>query len=742
MAWRKYRGPNLSQRKEGFFMKILKRSGAEAVFDINKIIAAVTKANQTVDLKNTLTAEQIHSIGKYVEGVCAALDRALSVEEIQDIVETQIMKAGAFEVAKKYITYRYVRSLVRQANSTDKQILTLIECNNEDIKQENSNKNPTVNSVQRDYMAGEVSKDIASRILLPREIVDAHNEGIIHFHDMDYYAQHMHNCDLVNLEDMLQKGTVISGTMIDRPRSFSTACNIATQIIAQVASNQYGGQSITLTHLAPFVDVSRRRIRMELVEELGEFGLPEKSLERIVEKRVREEIERGVQTIQYQVVTLMTTNGQAPFVTVFMYLGEARNEREKSDLAIIIEEVLKQRCKGVKNESGTYITPAFPKLIYVLEEENIEPESPYYYLTELAAKCTAKRMVPDYISEKIMLANKIDKNGDAHCYTCMGCRSFLTPYVGEDGKPKYYGRFNQGVVTVNLPDIGLSAHGDIEAFWKIFDERMELCHRALQCRHERLSGTLSDAAPILWQHGALLRLKKGEKIDKYLHGGYSTLSLGYAGLWECVYSLINKKLTEKEGEELGLEIMRRLNSYTAKWKAAENIDYSLYGTPLESTTYKFAKALQRRFGVVEGVSDRNYITNSYHVHVAEPIDAFAKLSLEAKFQTLSPGGAISYVEVPNMQNNIPAVLLIMRYIYDNIMYAELNTKSDYCQVCGFDGEIEIVKDEDGKLVWQCPKCGNKDQNKMNVARRTCGYIGTQYWNQGRTQEIRERVLHL
>ena len=713
------------KKKKGFFMKILKRSGAEAAFDIKKIIAAVTKANQTVDLKNTLTAEQIQAIGKYVESVCAALDRALSVEEIQDIVETQIMKAGAFEVAKKYITYRYVRSLVRQANSTDKQILTLIECNNEDIKQENSNKNPTVNSVQRDYMAGEVSKDIASRILLPREIVDAHNEGIIHFHDMDYYAQHMHNCDLVNLEDMLQNGTVISGTMIDRPRSFSTACNIATQIIAQVASNQYGGQSITLTHLAPFVDVSRRRIRMELVEELGEFGLPEKSLERIVEKRVREEIERGVQTIQYQVVTLMTTNGQAPFVTVFMYLGEARNEREKSDLAIIIEEVLKQRCKGVKNESGTYITPAFPKLIYVLEEENIEPESPYYYLTELAAKCTAKRMVPDYISEKIMLANKIDKNGDAHCYTCMGCRSFLTPYVGEDGKPKYYGRFNQGVVTVNLPDIGLSAHGDIEAFWKIFDERMELCHRALQCRHERLSGTLSDAAPILWQHGALLRLKKGEKIDKYLHGGYSTLSLGYAGLWECVYSLINKKLTEKKGEELGLEIMRRLNSYTAKWKAAENIDYSLYGTPLESTTYKFAKALQRRFGVVEGVSD-----------------AFAKLSLEAKFQTLSPGGAISYVEVPNMQNNIPAVLLIMRYIYDNIMYAELNTKSDYCQVCGFDGEIEIVKDEDGKLVWQCPKCGNKDQNKMNVARRTCGYIGTQYWNQGRTQEIRERVLHL
>ena len=677
-----------------------------------------------------------------MELACQELGRSAAVEEIQDMVEKQIMAHGAFEVAKAYITYRYTRSLVRRANTTDDRILSLIECNNEEAKQENSNKNPIVNSTQRDYMAGEVSRDITSRLLLPKDIVEAHEEGIIHFHDADYYAQHMHNCDLVNLEDMLQNGTVISGTMIDRPRSFSTACNIATQIIAQVASNQYGGQSITLTHLAPFVDVSRRRIRTELIEELGEFGLTKKNLERIVEKRVREEIERGVQTIQYQVVTLMTTNGQAPFVTVFMYLGEARNEREKSDLAIIIEEVLKQRCKGVKNESGTYITPAFPKLIYVLEEDNIEPESPYYYLTELAAKCTAKRMVPDYISEKIMLANKIDKNGDAHCYTCMGCRSFLTPYVGEDGKPKYYGRFNQGVVTVNLPDIGLSAHGDIEAFWKIFDERMELCHRALQCRHERLSGTLSDAAPILWQHGALLRLKKGEKIDKYLHGGYSTLSLGYAGLWECVFSLINKKLTEKEGEELGLEIMRRLNSYTAKWKAAENIDYSLYGTPLESTTYKFAKALQRRFGVVEGVSDRNYITNSYHVHVAEPIDAFAKLSLEAKFQTLSPGGAISYVEVPNMQNNIPAVLLVMRYIYDNIMYAELNTKSDYCQVCGFDGEIEIVKDEDGKLVWQCPKCGNKDQNKMNVARRTCGYIGTQYWNQGRTQEIRERVLHL
>lgn len=725
-------------------MKIVKRSGAEAVFDVNKIVAAITKANGTVDFKNSLTSEQIESIGNYIKGVCAALDRPLSVEEIQDIVETQIMKASAFEVAKKYITYRYVRSLVRRANSTDRRILTLIECNNEDIKQENSNKNPAVNSVQRDYMAGEVSKDISARILLPEDIVEAHNEGIIHFHDMDYYAQHMHNCDLVNLEDMLQNGTVVSGTMIDRPRSFSTACNIATQIIAQVASNQYGGQSITLAHLAPFVEVSRRRIRRELEAEFAENGIkiPAKNLDKIVENRVRAEIERGVQTIQYQVVTLMTTNGQAPFVTVFMYLGEARTSAEKADLAIIIEEVLRQRCKGVKNESGTYITPAFPKLIYVLEEDNISPESPYYYLTELAAKCTTKRMVPDYISEKIMLANKIDKNGAGHCYTCMGCRSFLTPYVDENGNPKYYGRFNQGVVTVNLPDIGLSARGDLRLFWKIFDERMELCHRALQCRHERLSGTPSDAAPILWQHGALLRLKKGEKIDRYLHGGYSTLSLGYAGLWECVFSLIKKKLTEKEGEELGLEIMKKLNAYTAKWKAAEDIDYSLYGTPLESTTYKFAQALQRRFGIVEGVSDRNYITNSYHVHVSEPIDAFAKLSLEAKFQTLSPGGAISYVEVPNMQDNIPAVLLVIRYIYDNIMYAELNTKSDYCQQCGFDGEIEIVKDADGKLVWRCPKCGNSDQSKMNVARRTCGYIGTQYWNQGRTQEIRERVLHL
>ena len=725
-------------------MKILKRSGAEVDFDVSKIVNAVSKANQTVDYNKALTAEQINAIGTYIEQLCKALNRALSVEEIQDMVETQIMKAGAFDVAKKYITYRYVRSLVRHVNSTDKQILTLIECNNEDIKQENSNKNPTINSVQRDYMAGEVSKDIASRILLPPDIVEAHKSGIIHFHDMDYYAQHMHNCDLVNLEDMLQNGTVISGTMIDRPHSFSTACNIATQIIAQVASNQYGGQSITLTHLAPFVEVSRKHILKEVREEFEEAKTPvsEETISKIVEKRVREEIARGVQTIQYQVVTLMTTNGQAPFVTVFMYLGEAKNEREKRDLALIIEETLKQRYKGVKNEAGMFITPAFPKLIYVLEEQNIEPDSPYYYLTELAAKCTAKRMVPDYISEKIMLKNKIDKNGEGHCYTCMGCRSFLTPYVDENGKPKYYGRFNQGVVTVNLPDIGLSANGDMQKFWEIFDERMELCHRALQCRHERLSGTLSDAAPILWQHGALLRLKKGETIDKYLHGGYSTLSLGYAGLWECVYALIGKKLTDPEGEELGLEIMRKLNSYTKKWKEAEDIDYSLYGTPLESTTYKFAKALQRRFGIVEGVSDKNYITNSYHVHVTEKIDAFAKLALESKFQQLSPGGAISYVEVPNMQNNLMAVMLVIRYIYDNIMYAELNTKSDYCQVCGFDGEIEIVKDESGKLIWRCPNCGNTDQNKMNVARRTCGYIGTQYWNQGRTQEISERVLHL
>ena len=725
-------------------MKIIKRSGEEQEFQIDKIRAAITKANQTVEYKNALTLEQINTISEHAAGICQALDRALSVEEIQDIVETRIMQEGAFEVAKKYITYRYIRSLVRHANTTDNQILTLIECNNEEVKQENSNKNPTINSVQRDYMAGEVSKDVSRRILLPEDVIEAHENGIIHFHDMDYFAQHMHNCDLVNLEDMLQNGTVISGTMIEKPHSFSTACNIATQIIAQVASNQYGGQSISLTHLAPFVQTSREHIRKVLEAEFkfADVEVAPDRLDKLVEKRLRQEIARGVQTIQYQVVTLMTTNGQAPFVTVFMYLGEAKNDQERADLAIIIEEVLKQRYEGVKNEQGIYITPAFPKLIYVLEESNIHTDSPYYYLTELAAKCTARRLVPDYISEKMMLKLKVDKEGNGHCYTCMGCRSFLTPYINEAGQPQYYGRFNQGVVTVNLVDIGLSAGKDLERFWRIFDERMELCHKALQCRHERLTGTLSDAAPILWQHGALLRLKKGEPIDKYLHGGYSTLSLGYAGLWECVYSLIEKKLTEAEGEELGLEIMRKLNEYTAKWKAAENIDYSLYGTPLESTTYKFAKTLQRRFGVVKGVSDKNYITNSYHVHVTEPIDAFSKLALEAKFQQLSPGGAISYVEVPNMQNNIEAVIQVIRFIYDNIMYAELNTKSDYCQECGFDGEIEIVKDENGKLLWRCPKCGNMDESKMNVARRTCGYIGSQFWNQGRTQEIRERVLHL
>ena len=725
-------------------MKIIKRSGEEQEFQIDKIRAAITKANQTVEYKNALTLEQINTISEHAAGICQALDRALSVEEIQDIVETRIMQEGAFEVAKKYITYRYIRSLVRHANTTDNQILTLIECNNEEVKQENSNKNPTINSVQRDYMAGEVSKDVSRRILLPEDVIEAHENGIIHFHDMDYFAQHMHNCDLVNLEDMLQNGTVISGTMIEKPHSFSTACNIATQIIAQVASNQYGGQSISLTHLAPFVQTSREHIRKVLEAEFkfADVEVAPDRLDKLVEKRLRQEIARGVQTIQYQVVTLMTTNGQAPFVTVFMYLGEAKNDQERADLAIIIEEVLKQRYEGVKNEQGIYITPAFPKLIYVLEESNIHTDSPYYYLTELAAKCTARRLVPDYISEKMMLKLKVDKEGNGHCYTCMGCRSFLTPYINEAGQPQYYGRFNQGVVTVNLVDIGLSAGKDLERFWRIFDERMELCHKALQCRHERLTGTLSDAAPILWQHGALLRLKKGEPIDKYLHGGYSTLSLGYAGLWECVYSLIEKKLTEAEGEELGLEIMRKLNEYTAKWKAAENIDYSLYGTPLESTTYKFAKTLQRRFGVVKGVTDKNYITNSYHVHVTEPIDAFSKLALEAKFQQLSPGGAISYVEVPNMQNNIEAVIQVIRFIYDNIMYAELNTKSDYCQECGFDGEIEIVKDENGKLLWRCPKCGNMDESKMNVARRTCGYIGSQFWNQGRTQEIRERVLHL
>ena len=723
-------------------MKIIKRNGTEAIFDPRKIVVAVTKANNSVVPSARLTPVQIKRIAEDVESATLNIHRALSVEEIQDMVEDQIMNQRAFDVARAYITYRYNRALIRKANTTDEQIMSLIECNNEEVKQENSNKNPTVNSVQRDYMAGEVSKDITKRILLPKEIVSAHEQGIIHFHDADYFAQHMHNCDLVNLEDMLQNGTVISGTMIEKPHSFSTACNIATQIIAQVASCQYGGQSISLTHLAPFVDVSRQKIRKLVREELSDLpGITEEKINQIAEKRLYEEIERGIQMIQYQVVTLMTTNGQAPFVTVFMYLGEAKNEQERHDLALIIEETLKQRYKGVKNEKGVWVTPAFPKLIYVLEENNIHEDSQYYYLTKLAAKCTAKRMVPDYISEKIMLQNKVDKNGDGHCYTCMGCRSFLTPYVDENGKPKYYGRFNQGVVTINLVDVGLSAEKDMNKFWQIFDERLELCHRALQCRHDRLTGTLSDAAPILWQHGALLRLQKGETIDKYLHGGYSTLSLGYAGLWECVYSLIGKKLTEPEGEALGLEIMQKLNEYTAKWKKAENIDYSLYGTPLESTTYKFAKTLQKRFGFIKVVTDKNYITNSYHVHVTEEIDAFEKLALEAKFQALSPGGAISYVEVPNMQNNIDAVLSVMNFIYHNIMYAELNTKSDYCQVCGFDGEIEIKKD-DSKLVWECPNCGNRDQSKMNVARRTCGYIGTQFWNQGRTQEIQERVLHL
>ena len=723
-------------------MKIIKRNGTEATFDPRKIVVAVTKANNSVVPSARMTPVQIKRIAEDVESAALNMHRALSVEEIQDMVEDQIMNQRAFDVARTYITYRYNRALIRKANTTDEQIMSLIECNNEEVKQENSNKNPTVNSVQRDYMAGEVSKDITKRILLPKEIVSAHEQGIIHFHDADYFAQHMHNCDLVNLEDMLQNGTVISGTMIEKPHSFSTACNIATQIIAQVASCQYGGQSISLTHLAPFVEVSRQKLRKLVREELSDLpGITEEKIRQVAEKRLHEEIERGIQMIQYQVVTLMTTNGQAPFVTVFMYLGEAKTEQERHDLALIIEETLKQRYKGVKNEKGVWVTPAFPKLIYVLEENNIHEDSQYYYLTKLAAKCTAKRMVPDYISEKIMLQNKIDKNGEGHCYTCMGCRSFLTPYIDEEGKPKYYGRFNQGVVTVNLVDIGLSADKDMDKFWEIFDERMELCHRALQCRHDRLTGTLSDAAPILWQHGALLRLKKGETIDKYLHGGYSTLSLGYAGLWECVYSMIGKKLTEPEGEAFGLEIMKKLNEYTSKWKKAENIDYSLYGTPLESTTYKFAKTLQKRFGFIKGVTDKNYITNSYHVHVTEEIDAFEKLALEAKFQALSPGGAISYVEVPNMQNNIDAVLSVMNFIYHNIMYAELNTKSDYCQVCGFDGEIEIKKDDD-KLVWECPNCGNRDQSKMNVARRTCGYIGTQFWNQGRTQEIQERVLHL
>ena len=713
-----------------------------------------------MDIKDALSEGRINLIAEEVAGVCAGRDRAMTVEEIQDVVETKIMEMGAHEIAKKYITYRYKQSLLRQANTTDKQILSLIECNNEDVKQENSNKNPTINSVQRDYMAGEVSKDVAARLLLPADVVQAHIDGIIHFHDMDYYAQHMHNCDLVNLEDMLQNGTVISGTMIEKPKSFSTACNIATQIIAQVASNQYGGQSISLTHLAPFVDVSRQAIREELKEEchLAGIEMDQMAFNDIVEMRVRKEIQKGVQTIQYQVVTLMTTNGQAPFVTVYMYLGEARSELERHDLALVIEEVLKERIRGVKNEQGVYVTPAFPKLIYVLEEQNIKPDSPYYYLTELSAKCTAKRMVPDYISEKKMREYKLSKGeeiGNGDCYTCMGCRSFLTPDRSGNGfgnvaralnydptKPKYYGRFNQGVVTINLVDIALSSHGDMDKFWSLFAERCELCHKALRCRHERLIGTSSDAAPILWQYGALARLDKGEKIDKLLYGGYSTISLGYAGLWECVLAMTGKKLTEAEGEEFGLKVMEKLNEFTAKWKAAEDIDYSLYGTPLESTTYKFAKCLQKRFGIVKGVTDRNYITNSYHIHVTEPIDAFKKLEIESKFQKLSPGGAISYVEVPNMQNNIPAVLAIMAYIYDNIMYAELNTKSDYCQECGFDGEIEIVKDPSGKLIWRCPKCGNTDETKLNVARRTCGYIGSQFWNQGRTQEIKERVLHV
>ena len=724
-------------------MKLIKRNGSETVFHKEKIALAVAKANAAVEEADRIPPERVKKIASDVEAQCRTLRRAVTVEEVQDMVERQLMACGAFTLAKAYITYRYRRALVRRSNTTDEKILTLIECNNEEVKQENSNKNPTVNSVQRDYMAGEVSKDITNRLLLPPDIVKAHEEGLLHFHDADYFAQHMHNCDLVNLEDMLQNGTVISGTMIEKPHSFSTACNIATQIIAQVASNQYGGQSISLTHLAPFVQVSREKITGQVRAELAEVGVTsEDAIRKITEERLREEIRKGVQCIQYQVVTLLTTNGQAPFITIFMYLGETSDPQTKADLATIIEEVLLQRYRGVKNEAGVWITPAFPKLIYVLEEDNIRPESQYYYLTRLAARCTAKRMVPDYISEKIMLQTKIDKNGEGHCYTCMGCRSFLTPYVDENGKPKYYGRFNQGVVTVNLVDIGLSAGGDMKKFWQIFDERMELCHRALQCRHERLSGTLSDAAPILWQYGALTRLPKGAVIDKYLHGGYSTLSLGYAGLWECVYSLIGKKLTEPEGEALGLDIMKKLNEYTAKWKAAEDIDYSIYGTPLESTTYKFAKCLQHRFGVVPGVTDKNYITNSYHVHVTEPIDAFDKLALESKFQKLSPGGAISYVEVPDMQNNPEAVLAVMAFIYDHIMYAELNTKSDYCHVCGFDGEILIQKDPDGKLVWECPNCHNRDQTKMNVARRTCGYIGTQFWNQGRTQEIQDRVLHL
>ena len=724
-------------------MKIIKRNGAEVGFDITKIIIAITKANESVEEVDRMTPVQIQRIAESVDLQCQKMNRAPTVEEIQDMVEHYIMAHGAFEVAKHYITYRYTRSLVRKSNTTDDKILSLIECNNEEAKQENSNKNPVVNSTQRDYMAGEVSRDITNRILLPKDIVEAHNEGIIHFHDTDYYAQHMHNCDLVNLEDMLQNGTVITGTLIEKPHSFATACNIATQIVAQVASNQYGGQSISLTHLAPFVQISREKIRASVRDEFDAVGVAvtEDKINSIAEKRLREEIRRGVQTIQYQVVTLLTTNRQAPFVTVFMYLGEAKNQQEKDDLALIIEETLLQRYQGVKNEKGVWVTPAFPKLIYVLEEDNIREGSKYWELTKLAAKCTAKRMVPDYISEKKMLELKVDKNGNGHCYPCMGCRSFLTPYVDENGNPKYYGRFNQGVVTVNLPDIALSSGGNIEKFWRIFDERMELCHRALLCRHERLKGTLSDAAPILWQYGACARLKKGEPIDKLLYGGYSTISLGYAGLYECVKYMTGKSHTDPSATPFALEIMHKLNAACKTWKAQHNIDFSLYGTPLESTTYKFAKCLQKRFGVIEGITDKGYITNSYHVHVTEPIDAFKKLEFEAQFQHLSPGGAISYVEVPDMQNNLDAVLEVMKFIYDHIIYAELNTKSDYCQVCGWDGEIEVVE-EDGKLIWKCPQCGNTDQDKMNVARRTCGYIGTQFWNQGRTQEIKDRVLHL
>ena len=725
-------------------MKVIKRNGTEVSFDITKILSAITRANESIDAEKRMTSTQVRRIAESVELACQELGRSPSVEEIQDLVEYQIMAHGAFEVAKNYVTYRYTRSLVRRSNTTDDRILSLIECCNEEAKQENSNKNPVVNSTQRDYMAGEVSRDLSERLLLPKEIVEAHQEGIIHFHDSDYFAQHMHNCDLVNLEDMLQNGTVITGTLIERPHSFATACNIATQIVAQVASNQYGGQSISLAHLAPFVDVSRKKLRVIVEEELKGIGvtLDEDSLSKLVETRLREEVRGGVQTIQYQVLTLLTTNGQAPFVTVFMYLGEAKNEQERKDLALIIEETLEQRYEGVKNEDGVWITPAFPKLIYVLEEDNIHEDSPYWYLTKLAAKCTSKRMVPDYISEKKMLELKVDKNGEGHCYTCMGCRSFLTPYVDpETGKPKYYGRFNQGVVTINLPDVALSSGGNIEKFWEIFEERLELCHQALLCRHERLKGTPSDVAPILWQYGACARLKKGEPIDKLLYGGYSTISLGYAGLYECVKYMTGKSHTDPSATPFALEIMETMNAACRKWKAEHNIDFSLYGTPLESTTYKFAKCLQRRFGIVEGINDKGYITNSYHVHVTEQINAFDKLKFEAQFQHLSPGGAISYVEVPDMQNNLEAVLQVMKFIYDNIIYAELNTKSDYCQVCGWDGEIQI-EEEHGKLVWKCPKCGNTDQDKMNVARRTCGYIGTQYWNQGRTQEIRDRVLHL